>query len=179
MATLDTLRCTCSERFPGLKIHSHSTECLQCSRDAHTPKLYSSTRLAHVLHSRSIYSGLWLLLHVDHSIGGCELTHQCCVYDPTYMFNISIAGFNTGGGNVNFKGFANHVYRLPHGQYGYCGHVTNLLQDIASFTHSSFTFTILAKARPTMPCICLVLVSCPDHARLRRTGGGRLGTRLV
>ena len=43
MATLDALRCTCSERFPGLKIHSHSTECLQCSRDEHTPKLYSST----------------------------------------------------------------------------------------------------------------------------------------
>ena len=107
----------------------------------------------------------------------------------SYMFNISIAGFNTGGGNVNFKGFANHVYRLPHGseqyslvpsrlfapplhtfanggrkvgwerdygQYGYRGHVTNLLQDIASFANSSVTFTILAKARPTMPCICLV-----------------------
>ena len=72
------------------------------------------------------------------------------------MFNISIAGFNTGGGNVNFKGFANHVYRLPHGRYGYHGHVTNLLQDIASFANSSFTFTILTKARPTMPCICLV-----------------------
>ena len=65
----------------------------------------------------------------------------------SYMFNISI---------VNFKGFANHVYRLPHEQYGYRGHVTNLLQDIASFANSSFTFTILVKARPTMPCICLV-----------------------
>ena len=31
-------------RFPGLKIHSHiSTECLQCTQDEHTPKLYSST----------------------------------------------------------------------------------------------------------------------------------------
>ena len=31
-------------RFPGLKIRSHiSTECLQCSQDEHTPKLYSST----------------------------------------------------------------------------------------------------------------------------------------
>ena len=73
------------------------------------------------------------------------------------MFDISIAGFNTGA-NINFKGFANHVYRLPHGQYGYRGHVTNLLQDIASFANSSFTFTILAKARPTMPCICLVII---------------------
>ena len=73
------------------------------------------------------------------------------------MFNISIAGCNTGGGNVNFKGFDNHVYCLPHGQYGYRGHVANLLQDIASFANSSFTCTILAKARPTMPCICLVI----------------------
>ena len=59
----------------------------------------------------------------------------------SYMFNISIAGFYTGGGNVNFKGFANHVYRLPHEQYGYSGYVTNLLQDIASFANSSFTFS--------------------------------------
>ena len=70
----------------------------------------------------------------------------------SYMFNISIAGFNTGGGNINFKGFANHVYHLPHKQYGYRGHVTNLLQDIA---YSSFTFTILAKARPTMRLVIL------------------------
>ena len=76
----------------------------------------------------------------------------------SYMFNISIAGFNTGGGNINFKGFANHVYHLPHKQYGYRGHVTSLLQDIASFANSSFTFTILVKARPTMPCICLVIM---------------------
>ena len=34
----------------------------------------------------------------------------------SYMFNISIAGFNTGGGNVNFKGFANHV-SLPFSSY--------------------------------------------------------------
>ena len=71
----------------------------------------------------------------------------------SYMFNISIARFNIGGGNVNFKGFANHVYRLLHEQYGYRGHAINLLQDIAN---SSFTFTILTKARPTMPYICLV-----------------------
>ena len=35
----------------------------------------------------------------------------------SYVLNIGIAGFNTGGGNVNFKGFANHVYR-------YRGHVS-------------------------------------------------------
>ena len=73
----------------------------------------------------------------------------------SYMFNISIAGFNTDGGNVNFKPIMSTVYLR---QYGYRGHVTNLLLDIASFANSSFTFTILAKARPTMPCICLVKI---------------------
>ena len=43
MATLDTPVCTtCSERFPGLQLYSKSTECLRCSRDQHTPKVYSS-----------------------------------------------------------------------------------------------------------------------------------------
>ena len=52
MATLDALRCTCSERFPGLKIHSHSTEYLQCSQDERTPKLYSST-------NSMVYADIW------------------------------------------------------------------------------------------------------------------------
>ena len=43
MATLGTPVCTtCSERFPGLQLYSKSTECLRCSRDTHTPKVYSS-----------------------------------------------------------------------------------------------------------------------------------------
>ena len=29
------------ESFPGLQLRSQSTECLRCSRDKHTPKLYS------------------------------------------------------------------------------------------------------------------------------------------
>ena len=33
---------TCSERYPGLQLHSNSTEHLHCSRDKHTPKVYSS-----------------------------------------------------------------------------------------------------------------------------------------
>ena len=28
------------------------------------------------------------------------------------------------------------LYRLPHGQYGYSGHVINLPQDVASFANS-------------------------------------------
>ena len=43
MGTLDTPVCTtCSEGFPGLQLYSKSTECLRCSRNKHTPKVYSS-----------------------------------------------------------------------------------------------------------------------------------------
>ncbi len=42
MATLDVSKCTtCLEQFPGLQLCSRSTECLRCSRDKRTPKLYS------------------------------------------------------------------------------------------------------------------------------------------
>ena len=43
LATLYVSQCTtCSEGFPGLKLQSHTTECLRCCRDKHVPKLYSS-----------------------------------------------------------------------------------------------------------------------------------------
>ena len=42
MASLDSPQCsTCSERFSGLRLCSQSTECLRCSRDKHSPKVYS------------------------------------------------------------------------------------------------------------------------------------------
>ncbi len=42
LAALESPRCTtCSEAFPGLQLRLQSTECLRCSRDKHTPKLYS------------------------------------------------------------------------------------------------------------------------------------------
>ena len=45
------------------------------------------------------------------------------------------------------------IYRLPHGQYGYSGHVINLHQDVLSFAST-------LKARPTMLAFRLVIV-CP------------------
>jgi hypothetical protein len=33
---------TCLESFPGLQLRSSSTECMRCSKDLRTPKLYSS-----------------------------------------------------------------------------------------------------------------------------------------
>ena len=42
LASLDMVKCTtCLEQFPGLNMHSGSTECARCHRDHHTPKLYS------------------------------------------------------------------------------------------------------------------------------------------
>ena len=42
-AALEMPACTtCCKQFPGLKVNSHSGECLSCSRDKHVPKLYSS-----------------------------------------------------------------------------------------------------------------------------------------
>ena len=44
MASLNSLQCaTCSERFPGLRLCSLSTECVRCSHDKHSPKVYSAT----------------------------------------------------------------------------------------------------------------------------------------
>ncbi len=47
-------------------------------------------------------------------------------------------GTNTSGGDADLSGNADHVhlYRLPHGQYGYSGHVINLPQDVTSFASS-------------------------------------------
>ena len=41
VSTILKFKCiTCMEAFPGLKVNSRS-ECVRCSRDKHTPKLYS------------------------------------------------------------------------------------------------------------------------------------------
>ena len=43
MASLNSPQCaTCSERFPGLRLCSLSTECVRCSHDKHSPKVYSA-----------------------------------------------------------------------------------------------------------------------------------------
>jgi len=42
------------------------------------------------------------------------------------------------------------IYRLPHGQYGYSGHIINLPQDVSGFVHS-------------LPCeLAIILVKNPD-----------------
>ena len=43
--------------------------------------------------------------------------------------------FNATGGEEMLIAPIMSIYRLPQGQYGYGGHVINLPQDVASFTH--------------------------------------------
>ena len=52
------------------------------------------------------------------------------------------------------------IYRLPHGQYGYSGHVINLHQDVLSFAST-------LKARPTM--LAFRLKSVRVHLALRKS----------
>ena len=43
IAGIDCPKCSvCLEQFPGMKLHSSSTECLRCYRDKHIPKMYSA-----------------------------------------------------------------------------------------------------------------------------------------
>ena len=42
MLSFSVSKCTvCMEQFPGLQLHSNATECVRCSRDKNSPKLYS------------------------------------------------------------------------------------------------------------------------------------------
>ena len=43
--------------------------------------------------------------------------------------------FNATGGEEMLIAPIMSIYRLPQGQYGYGGHIINLSQDVASFTH--------------------------------------------
>ena len=55
------------------------------------------------------------------------------------------------------------IYRLPHGQYGYSGHVVNLLQDVLSFATSLLRLPseidVLVVRRLIEPIILLCLQS--------------------
>ena len=43
MATIQTPMCsTCMERWPGMKISAHSSECQRCCRDKGVPKMYAT-----------------------------------------------------------------------------------------------------------------------------------------
>ena len=42
MSSLSVSKCTvCVEQFPGLQLRSNAMECVRCSRDKNSPKLYS------------------------------------------------------------------------------------------------------------------------------------------
>ena len=43
IAGIDAPKCSiCLEQFPGMKLHSFTSQCIGCHRDKHIPKLYST-----------------------------------------------------------------------------------------------------------------------------------------
>ena len=143
MTSLQVSACvTCMERFPGMTvmITSAGTECARCSKDKHSPKAYSLENNMHpgpvplellvgdlIVFAMSFNSKLILPLQ--------GLTHVEEILISAVMPIMSI-------------------YKLPHGQYGYSGHVVNLPQDIASFAQclprlpSNLDIIVLRKKEP-------------------------------
>ena len=90
---------TCLESFPGLSIKVSENQCVRCSRDKKTPKLYSA--------DNNIDPG-----PVSQELQGLSQVEE--------MLISAVMPIMT-------------VYRLPHGQLGYNGHVVNLPQDVRAF----------------------------------------------
>ena len=122
-ATLDLSTCTtCLESFPGLQLHLGSAECLRCSRDKHIPKLYSS---ANNMDPGPIPSELQVGNNI--TVMSSYVTDMCSFLQGlTQVEEMLISGVLP----------IMSLYRLPHGQYAYSGHVINLPQDVASFVNS-------------------------------------------
>ena len=120
---LDLSTCTtCLESFPGLQLHLGSAECLHCSRDKHIPKLYSS---ANNMDPGPIPSELQVGNNI--TVMSSYVTDMCSFLQGlTQVEEMLISGVLP----------IMSLYRLPHGQYAYSGHVINLPQDVASFVNS-------------------------------------------
>ena len=136
LATLEVSRCsTCLEAFPGLHPQPGSTECARCGRDKHTPKLYSS---GNNVDPGPIPAQLQVIIKLFTYICMYQLLNICTV---TCIINSAKIHPLQGLTQVEEMLISAvlpimSLYRLPHGQYGYSGHVINLPQDIASFATS-------------------------------------------
>ena len=115
-ALLNPSRCsTCLESFPGLQLRPPSTECVHCYPDKHAPKMYSS--------ANNIDPGP---LPTQLQVGTCICMQIPC--SPVMRVACEYCVFMS-------------LYRLPHGQYAYSGHVINLPQDVTSFANSLIVMT--------------------------------------
>ena len=132
---------TCSEAFPGLQLHPGSAECAHCSRDNRTPKLYSNGNnmdpgpiplqlqviINNILLSCTEHTMYACISKISISTGTCMIQQQIYLLQGlTQVEEMLISAVLP----------IMSLYRLPHGQYGYSGHVINLPQDIASFATS-------------------------------------------
>ena len=106
--TLDLLTCTtCLESFLSLQLHLESAECLRCSPG----QVYTELILLCQQHVSWPYTCYVIL---------CNCSFLTQVEETLISGVLPIMS----------------LYRLPHGQYTYSGHIINLPQDVASFVNS-------------------------------------------
>ena len=110
---------TCNEKFPGLKVNSQS-ECLRCSRDKQVPKMYSAENNMHPGPTPTELQVSVLKLYL------AIITKQFPPQGLTQVEEMLISAVMP----------VMSIYRLPHGQYGYKGHIINLPQDVSAFATS-------------------------------------------
>ena len=146
-ATLDLSTCTtCLESFPGLQLHLGSAECLRCSQDKHIPKLYSSANNMDpgpIPSELQVGNNITVMLSYVTDICSFLLSELQVGNNITVMssYVTDMCSFLQGLTQVEEMLISGvlpimSLYRLPHGQYAYSGHVINLPQDVASFVNS-------------------------------------------
>ena len=108
---------------------STQSECLRCTRDKHSPKLYSS--------ANNMNPGV-----VPPQLMVCFYTSAILLLYYGLSWYLRSSALCHLGSNTSRRDAClavipiMSIYQLPQGQYGYSGHVINLPQDVASFSNS-------------------------------------------
>ena len=117
-------RCvTCLENFPNVSVISRTAECRRCHMDKHIPKLCSS--------ANNMDPG-----KVSPQLQVCQYSTFINTLVVSFLFLFMQGLTQIEEMLISAVMPIMSIYRLPHGQYGYSGHVVNLPQDVLSFATS-------------------------------------------
>ena len=128
LTSLQAQKCVkCQERFPSMNVGQVSVtsdvnemECVRCSRDKHVPKIYSTMNPGSVplelmvcvyYHTDYIFT---LITDTDNQVHIQQMSSV--LQDLTQVEEMLVSAVM----------LIVSIYCLPHGQYGYSGHVINL-----------------------------------------------------
>ena len=130
-ASISSPKCsTCLKCFPGIQLYASTTECMRCYRDKHTPKVYSA--------ANNMNPGP---LPPQLKVSSCVCLQQWCeLIKGNSKLRMTMVVLLIAQGLTQVEEMLisavlpiMSLYKLPHGQYAYSGHVINLPQDIAGF----------------------------------------------